>query len=254
MRALAVTRLDGPDGVDLADLPEPSGRDALADPAYTMPIPDDLPFPRAAGLIVNYQSALFAVARRARLREGEAVLVHGAGGGLGSASIEVARALGGRVAAVASTDAKREEARRAGAELVLAAGEDWRAALLRRWPAGVDVIVDPVGGDRFDQSLRCLAPEGRLVTVGFAEGRIPSAPANRLLLRNSGVLGAAWREFVLARPDYFREAGETLTAMLRDHAIDPRVSRAYPLARGADALRDLEHRRAIGKLVLEVRP
>jgi NADPH2:quinone reductase len=141
-------------------------------------------------MVVNYHTALVALTRRARLRAGERVLVHGAGGGLGSAMVQVATALGAEVLAVAGSPARRDLARRAGAGAVYG-HDDWFGAA-----QGVDIVIDPVGGQVFEQSLRCLAPEGRLVTVGFTSGTIAKAPANRLLLRNTGVLGAAWRELL----------------------------------------------------------
>jgi NADPH2:quinone reductase len=227
-------------------------------------IPDGVGFPEAAGLIVNYQTAWFALARRARLQPGEQVLVQGAGGGLGVAVIQVARALGARVVGVAGSPAKAAMAEAAGADVVVGTGEGWaddvRAATrgLHLPPAGtddggVDVVVDPVGADRFDDSLRLLRPEGRLVVVGFAGGDIPRVKVNRLLLRNVSVLGAAWREFLEGEPGFVAEAAAALEALVADGRLAPLVGATYPLEDGARALQDLADRRAVGKLVLTVR-
>jgi NADPH:quinone reductase len=213
------------------------------------PRPPQLDHVQAAAMVVNHQTAHVALVRRARLTAGERVLVHGAGGGLGGAAVQVAVALGARVSAVAGSPERRELAAAAGAHTVYGPDE-WFAAV--RAGGGVDVIVDPVGGPVFEQSVRCLAPEGRLLTVGFASGEIPAAAANRLLLRNAGVLGAAWRELVdLDRTLFASTAaavGELVAAGLR-----PLVGTRYELADGAAALRDIERRAVSGKVVLTTR-
>ncbi|HLZ36654.1 MAG TPA: NADPH:quinone oxidoreductase family protein [Mycobacteriales bacterium] len=229
---------------------------AAAAPAFTFPIPGSLDFADAAGLVVNYQAAYLALERRARLRRDETVLVQGAGGGLGVATVQVARALRGRVLAVTSTAAKRAAAREAGADEVVAPDEGWPEQV-RQWThgRGVDVAVDPVGGDRFDHTLRVLAPEGRLVVVGFTSGRIPQLTVNRLLLRNVDVRGAGWREFVTeVDPGFPRVAAAALGDMVEQGTITPVASARYPLEQGAHALRDLAERRSTGRAVLTVRP
>ena len=226
--------------------------EAAADPATMVRIPGGVGFPEAAGLVVNYQTAWFALARRARLQSGEVVLVQGAGGGLGVAVIQVARALGARVVGVAATPAKAAMAEAAGADVVIPAADGWADAV-RAAVGGVDVVIDPVGADRFDDSLRLLRPEGRLVVVGFAGGDIPRVKVNRLLLRNVGVLGAAWREFLSSDPGFVAEAAAALEALIAGGRLAPLVGATYPLADGARALQDLADRRAVGKLVLTVR-
>jgi len=226
--------------------------EAVADPATMMRLPDGLGFPEAAGLIVNYQTAWFTLARRARLAAGEQVLVHGAGGGLGVAVIQVAKALGARVVGVAGEGAKADMAAAAGAEVVVAPGEGWPDAVRDATGGGVDVVVDPVGADRFDDSIRLLRPEGRLLVVGFAGGDIPSVKVNRLLLRNVSVMGAAWREFLNTEPGFVAEAAAALDDLVSSGRLTPLVGATYPLEDGAQALRDLAERRAVGKLVITV--
>jgi len=202
---------------------------AWAPAAFTAPLPDGLTPVQGAGIVVNYFTAVIALTRRVGLRAGERVLVHGAGGGLGSAFVQVATALG--AGAVHGPD-------------------DWVAAV--RDNGGADVIVDPVGGDAFDQSLRCLASEGRLLTVGFASGRIPSAPANRLLLRNASVVGFGLTEILRAEPGLFAETAVRLAELVAN-GLRPPPSVEYDLADGAAAFRAIEARSMAGKAVLVVR-
>jgi NADPH2:quinone reductase len=227
--------------------------EAAADPAHMVPLPDRLAFPEAAGFVVNYQTAWLTLVRRARLEREEQVLVQGAGGGLGVAVIQVARALGARVIGVTASPAKAAMAEAAGADVVIDAGDGWADKVRKASDGGVDVVIDPVGSDRFDDSLRLLRPDGRLVVVGFAGGSIPQVKVNRLLLRNVGVLGAAWREFILSEPGFVAEAAAGLGALVDRGQLAPLIGATYPLEDGAQALRDLADRRAIGKLVLTVR-
>jgi NADPH2:quinone reductase len=219
-----------------------------ADPQLLAALPGGLSHEEGAASVVNHHTAIVALGRRARLQRGERVLVHGAGGGLGSATIQVAKAMGARVAAVAGTPARQAVARAAGADVVYGPDE-WVDAV--RADGGADVIVDPVGGQVFEQSVRCLATEGRLVTVGFTSGTIPKAAANRLLLRNAGVLGAAWRELVASEPALFSETAQRF-AQLVDVGLRPLVGAVYPLSEGGRALASIDERNALGKVVLRV--
>ena len=218
-------------------------------PHLVAPRPPELDHVQAAAMPVNHQTAHVALVRRAGLRPGERVLVHGAGGGLGSATVQVAAALGARVLAVAGSAPRRELAAEAGAHIVYGPDE-WFAAV--RADGGADVIVDPVGGDVFEQSVRCLAPEGRLITVGFTSGRIPAAAANRLLLRNAGVLGAAWRELVELDPTLFASTAAALADLVAA-GLRPLIGATYDLSDGAEALRAIESRAVAGKVVLTTR-
>ena len=216
-------------------------------PALTFALPDGLDFAQGAGYVMNYHTAHFALVLRAGLHAGETLLVHGAGGGVGTAAIQVGKGLGARVVGVVSTDEKERVAREAGADEVVRADGDGRAAA---GPA--DVIFDPVGGSRFDESVRALATEGRLVVIGFTEGSIPSVAVNRLLFRNVSVVGAAWGAYAFERPDYLREVDEDLGRMVAAGHVRPIVGRRYPLEGVRDALEDLDGRRAIGKVVLDI--
>ena len=219
----------------------------------TFPVPESLSTEQAAGFVLNYHTAHFALHRRGRLHEGEAVLVQGAAGGVGTATIQVAKGSGARVIAVVSSDVKEEVARRAGADEVVRSDGDWRAEVKEiTGGRGVDVLMDPVGGERFPDSLRSLAPEGRLLVVGFAEGDIPTVSVNRLLLRNVDLVGVAWGAFVMDRPDLCLEIAEDLERMAAAGAVDPIVDDVLPLEEGARAVRQLDERGALGKIVVRV--
>jgi NADPH:quinone reductase len=217
---------------------------------HVLPLPDEVGFPAGACLPMNYLTAHFALLVRGHLREGETVLVHGAAGGVGTAVIQLAVALGARVVAVVSTEEKGEVARRVGAhDVVLADG--FRDAVKELAPRGVDMVVDPVGGDRFTDSLRSLAPEGRLLVVGFTAGEIPTVRVNRLLLNNIDVVGVGWGAFAFGRPGYFAEQWGELLPHVRSGALDPLVSAAFPLEKAAEALARIDERQVTGKVVLE---
>jgi NADPH2:quinone reductase len=213
------------------------------------PLPAELNAVEGAAALVNHHTAIVALTRRGRLQRQDRVLVHGAGGGLGSAVVQVAAAFGNEVLAVAGSPERRELAARAGATTVYD-HESWFEAV--RATGGVDVIVDPVGGAVFEQSVRCLRPEGRLITVGFTSGTIPSAAANRLLLRNASVVGAAWRELLDVDPGLFADTAERLASLL-DDGLRPLVGATFDLADGATALRLVEERAVAGKIVLTTR-
>ena len=213
------------------------------------PLPDSLSAAQGAALVVNDHTAHVALVRRAGLRPGESVLVHGAAGGLGSAAVRIAAALGARVTAVASTPQRRAAATAAGAHQVYGPDE-WLDTV--RADGGADIIVDPIGGDVFDASLRALAPEGRLLTLGYVSGRIPSAPANRLLLRNCDVRGVNWGGMIAAHPELFRSTADDLATLL-DKGMPPPTTVEYDLADAQAAFTAIEHRNIVGKTVLLVR-
>lgn len=321
MRAAVLERLTGPDGIGMADRPEPEsdGRKVLVDvyaagvsfpdlllsqglyqlrpevpfvmgveaaglvveapesadvrpgqrvvvssfgswtervaaaPDLVFPLPDRLTMAQGAGLLMNYHTAHFGLARRGRLHAGETLLVHGAAGGVGSAAIQVGRALGARVVAVVSDERKEEAARQLGADVCVRGGEGWLGRVREAAPAGVDAIFDPVAGDTFDDSVRALAPEGRLIIIGFAGGSIPTLAMNRVLFRNIDVVGAAWGAFLEKHPEIRAGTHRDLVRMADEGFVDPLVGAELPLERAADAVRLIGDRKAIGKVVLTVR-
>ncbi|MFP2931655.1 NADPH:quinone oxidoreductase family protein [Pyxidicoccus sp. 3LG] len=323
MRALQLQRLDGPDGLQLVDLPEPEAGDGVLidvvaagasfpdllltkgqyqlkpalpfvpgvevagvvrhapagatvkpgervmafsfglggfaevvsiQPEMVFRIPERWSFEAAAGVVMNYHTAHFALHRRGRVKAGETVLVHGAAGGVGTAAVQVARGADARVIAVVSDERKAEVAKKAGAHEVVLSTGDWLAQVREKTGGlGVNVVLDPVGGDIFDKSLKALAPEGRLLVVGFAGGRIPEVQVNRLLLRNIDVVGVAWGGFLLHEPSLTPTIAKDLEAMAERGILDPVVGSVFPLEQGAQALHELETRRATGKLVLRMR-
>jgi NADPH2:quinone reductase len=216
-------------------------------PETTFALPEALSYEEGAALPLNYLTAIAALERRGRLVAGETVLVHGAAGGVGTATIQVAKALGARVIASVSTDAKAAIASEAGADQVVV-GEDFRSQLAEP----VELIVDPVGGtERFKESLRALKAEGRLVVVGFTSGEIPEIRVNRLLLRNVDVCGCSFN--VLATDGSgFGEPMARLSTLVESGALKPLVGSTHPLTEGPAALREIDERRATGKVVLTV--
>ncbi|MCQ4121268.1 NADPH:quinone oxidoreductase family protein [Rhodococcus tibetensis] len=219
-------------------------------PAQVLPIPDSLSFEAAASLIVNYQTMEFALERRAQLRSGETVVVLGAAGGVGTSTIQLAKAHGARVIAVVRRDGAEDFLRELGADEVVQLQEGW-GEHVRALTGGVgaQVVVDPVGGDAFDEAVRVLAPEGRLVVIGFAGGAIPEVKLNRVLFRNISIVGAAWGEFLRTEPGALAEVHAALLRHV-EQGLTPLVKSRYLLDDAAEALRDLEAGRVLGKAVL----
>ena len=227
--------------------------EAVVAPEYMcFKLPDELDFAQGAGLVLNYHTAYFSLKLRGRLADGETVLVHGAAGGVGTASVQVAKALGARTIAVVSSEQKEAIAREAGADEVLRADGPWKDQAKEISGGGVDVVLDPVGGDRFTDSLRALREEGRLIVVGFTGGAIPEVKVNRLLLGNTEVVGAGWGAYVTSKPEVTREIGAALVPLIEEGFIRPVVGARFPLEQAADALKLIDQREATGKVVLEV--
>jgi NADPH:quinone reductase len=226
---------------------------SVAPEFFTFPLAAELDFAQGAALILNYHTAYFALLLRGRLATGETVLVHGAAGGVGTASLQVAKGLGAKTIALVSSEAKKAVAEQAGADHTLLLGEGWKDTVLELSDGGVDMVLDPVGGDRFTDSLRALREGGRLVVVGFTGGSIPEVRVNRLLLRNTEVVGAGWGAYAMGKPDVNREIGAAVNGMVDAGFIRPIVGERFPLERAAEALRTLDERRATGKIVLDVR-
>jgi NADPH2:quinone reductase len=226
---------------------------AVAPAFLTVPLSDELDFGQAAALVMNYHTAYFALVTRGRLAEGETVLVHGAAGGVGTATLQVAKGLGARTIAVVSSDEKEAAAREAGADEIVRSDGPWKDQAKELSGGGVDVIVDPVGGDRFTDSLRSLREGGRVVVVGFTGGSIPEVRVNRLLLNNVEVIGAGWGAFVMGKPDINREIGAEINRLVDEGFVRPIVGARFPLEQAADALELIDGRGATGKVVLELR-
>ena len=225
-----------------------------ADPAMVFPLPDAVTFEQGAALPMNYLTCHFALRERGRLQPGETVLVHGAAGGIGTAAVQLAVAWGARVIAVVSSDDKARVARDAGAHDVVPV-EGFREAVAELTSGrGVDVVVDPVGGDRFTDSLRSLAPGGRLLVIGFTAGAIPEVKVNRLLLGNLSVVGVGWGAWWTGRggpgPAFLRQQWDDLLPLLESGAIDPVIGEVRDLDDVVAALTAVDERRATGKTLL----
>ncbi|NLE79994.1 MAG: NADPH:quinone oxidoreductase family protein [Rhodococcus sp.] len=218
-------------------------------PGQALRIPDELGFAEAASMTINYQTMEFALARRAKLRAGETVVVLGAAGGVGTAAIQLASAHGARVIAVVRRTGAEEFLRELGADEVVQLEEGWGERVRTLTDGGAQVVIDPVGGDAFDEAVRVLAPEGRLVVIGFAGGGIPQLKMNRVLFRNISVMGAAWGEFVMRNPSGMEEIHAALVRHV-ERGMQPVVTARYSLDEAGRALADLEEGKILGKGVL----
>ncbi|SEG48165.1 NADPH2:quinone reductase [Thermomonospora echinospora] len=241
MRAIAIPQL-------------PSG--ALAErivvsAQHIYPIKDSLPLDLVSCLFGTYQTAHFALHRRARIEPGETLLVHAGAGGVGSAAIQLGVAAGARVIATAGSAEKVEICRRLGAEVAIDYNsEDFVSRTLEATDGrGADLIVDPVGGSVLSNSIKCTAWEGRVIVAGFAGGEIPSIAANRILMRNISLVGLHWGPYVQRDPELVRDTLTELLDLLDQGRIRPLVDRR-PFEAAPEALEDLAHRRTSGKVVI----
>jgi NADPH2:quinone reductase len=225
---------------------------AVAPAFMCFKLPAELDFAQGAALVLNYHTAWFALRMRGRLAQGETVLVHGAAGGVGTAALQVAKGLGAKTIGVVSTDEKEQAAREAGADVVVRSDGPWKDEAKGLSGGGVDVVLDPVGGDRFTDSLRSLRENGRVVVVGFTGGSIPEVKVNRLLLGNTEVVGAGWGAYVMEKPDVTRQIGAEIMRLVDQGHVRPIVGARFPLARAAEALKLIDGRGATGKVVLEI--
>ena len=225
----------------------------LAVPDFSMfPIPDAMPDDEAASLFVTYQTSYFALVHRVALKPKETLLVHGGAGGVGISAIQIGKAMGATVIATAGADDKLDVCRKAGADHAINyKDEDFVAAVQKLTGGkGADVVYDPVGGDVFDRSLKCIAWEGRILVIGFASGRIPELAANKVLLKNISVVGLFWGQYLIRDPQKVKDAHTALCAMYAAGSIKPLVWKRYPLAELPDALGALESRASHGKVVV----
>ncbi len=224
---------------------------SIAPAAKTFRIPDAMSFEEAAAMIVIYQTSYFALTHRTQIKPGEWLLVHAAAGGVGVSATQIGKALGARVIATAGSEDKLEFCLSQGAEYALnyrdASWVDQVKKITRR---GADIIYDPVGGEIFDLSTKCIAPEGRLLVIGFAGGTIPSIAANRILLKNMAVTGVYWGGYLEHHPEYMAEAEAALFKMYEAGRIKPIVSEKFKLADAVAALTALATRKTVAKVVL----
>ena len=225
---------------------------SLAPEASTFAMPVAMSFEEAASMPIVYQTGLFAMTHRYQMRKGEWLLVHAGASGVGMAAIQIGKALGARVIATAGSEAKLAFAREQGADHAI---DYTDVAWVERVKEitqgrGADTIYDPVGGDIFDLSTKCVASEGRILIIGFAAGRIPSIALNRVLLKNISIVGVLWGGYVLSHPQYEKEAQTALMKMYDAGKIKPSVNAMYPFAEAPRGLRDLADRKVMGKAVL----
>ena len=223
-----------------------------ANPSTVVPIPEAMSFEHASALMLTYQTGYFGLHRRARLAEGEVLLVHAGAGGVGSAAIQLGKAAGARVVATAGSDAKVDLCRELGADLAInyKEGDFVQAVKAFTGGAGADVIYDPVGGDVYDRSTKCIAFEGRLVVVGFTSGRIPTAAVNHALVKNYSIVGLHWGLYNVKAPQLVAEATQELFKLYAEGRIRPHISDRRPLAEAPIALKSVAEGRSTGKVVI----
>jgi len=228
---------------------------AYLSPDLTFALPDAVSLTAGAGILFNDLTVHFALTERGRLRKGETVLVHGAAGGIGTSTLRLAGLLGAaRTIGVVSTEAKAVKAREAGAtDVVLVDG--WLQQVRELTDGrGVDIVLDPVGGHRFTDSIRSLAPSGRVVVIGFTGGGdIPTVKVNRLLLNNVDVVGAGWGAWFMSHPGYVSQQWAELAPLLASGDLSAPEPSVFPIERAADAIGALERREALGKVVITLR-
>jgi NADPH2:quinone reductase len=228
--------------------------EVVADADSVHRIPDKMDFAVAAGFPVAYSTSHGAFLWRARLKPGETVLVLGASGGVGLTAVEIAKAMGANVIAAAGGAEKLAVAKRAGADHLI----DYTTETLRERVKeitdgrGADVVYDPVGGDAFDQSLRSIAWEGRIIVIGFAGGRVPQIPANIVLVKNIDIVGFFWGSYKRYKPHLMAESLDQLLRWFDEGKLKPHVSHRLPLAQVKDALDLLTTRKSTGKVVLTI--
>ena len=225
---------------------------ALMDASDAWPVPDTLSDEKAAALWVTYQTGHVALHHRAHLQPGEVLLVHAGAGGVGSAAIQLGKAAGARVIATAGGAHKAEVCRELGADHVVDYTAEDFVPVVKELTGGegADVVYDPVGGDVFDRSRRCIAFEGRLLVIGFTSGRIPEAPANHALVKNYSVVGVHWAMYRRKDPAVIARTHDELVRLVTEGAIDPLVGRVLPLEQAPEALASIADRGTVGKVVL----
>jgi NADPH2:quinone reductase len=250
------------DGVDLETgtrvlvapaLPKGGFAEKVVAPAEgaVFPVPDAMPPEAVAAMHLVYQTAFFGLHRRANLKEGETVLVHAGAGGVGSAAIQLATAAGARVISTAGGAEKVEICKKLGAEISVDYEEENFVDVVKEATEGrgADVILDPVGGDVFDLSRKCVGFEGRIVVIGFTSGRIADAPTNHLLVKNYSVVGLHWGLYNDVMPELVAETHEALVRLYEQGKVDPLIFKTVPFEEVPEALELLGSRNTYGKIV-----
>ena len=225
---------------------------AVAEAPMVLPLDPAVNLESAAAMPMTYGTMHHALSDRAQLKAGETLLVLGAGGGIGTAAIELGKIAGATVIAAASGAEKLDAARRCGADhLIDYSREDLRACLKEiTGDKGVDVVCDPVGGAYSEPALRSTAWRGRYLVIGFAAGEIPKIPLNLVLLKGCSIVGVFWGDFLRREPQEGGRQLLQLASWLREGKIRPLISARYPLAEGREALRHVFERRAVGKVLI----
>jgi NADPH2:quinone reductase len=220
----------------------------------TAPLPDDLSFEQGAGFSVTYGTTAHALKQSANLQPGETVLVLGAAGGVGIAAVEVSKAMGARVIAAASSDAKLEFARSAGADETINYSTSPLKETVKELTGGngVDVVYDPVGGELAEQAFRATAWHGRYLVIGFASGDIPKFAANIALLKEASIIGVWWGTWAAKNPEIQLQNMLDMAKLIREGKVTPRVTESYPLDDFAKAFGAITGRRALGKVTLRM--
>jgi NADPH2:quinone reductase len=226
---------------------------AVVDAATVRPAPDGLDDAEAAALHIGYQTGWFALHRRARIRTGETLLVHAAAGGVGSAAVQLGRAAGARVIGVVGGEAKARTARELGCEVVIDRRADDLVAVVKEATGGrgADIVFDPVGGESYARSVRCIAFEGRIVIVGFASGAIPTPGLNHALIKNYSIMGLHWGLYATRDPQAVDACHRELTELAAKGAIRPLVSERVPLDAAGDAVQRVFDGITTGRVVVQ---
>ncbi|AWB88364.1 alcohol dehydrogenase [Salinibacterium hongtaonis] len=216
--------------------------------------PSALSDAEASALMIGYQTGYFGLHRRANLQPGETLLVHAAAGGVGTAAVQLGKAAGATVIGVVGSDAKRQVALDAGADLVINRRDEDFVTMVNDFTQGrgADVIYDPVGGETFQRSTKCIAFEGRIIVVGFAGGEIQSARANHALVKNYGILGLHWGLYEKKAPHLIAEAHEELTRLANSGVIRPLISEVVDFEQAADAVQRLADGTTVGRIAVRV--
>ena len=246
----AVTRFGVGDRVMAFTITGGFGEYAVAAEFRTFAAPVEMSNAQAAGFPIVYHTGWYALDRRAQLRAGETLLVNAGASGVGMAAIQIGKALGAKVIATAGSPGKLDFARACGADEALDYSSPAWVDEVKRLTGGrgVDVVYDPVGGDAFDLATKCIAPEGRVLVIGFASGRISTIAANRILIKNFSVVGAVWGAYALGNAAYLQQTHERLMAL----SVKPVITREYALAELPAALHDVDTRKITGKAVVTV--